>query len=137
MSRFLVSSFRSRSRERAFAEIFGHVGGRGAGAAVAEDVDELFLLPGLEDQIGHRTHFLRIDAVDFLVQAGNVGSDVERGAEHEWVLRKQLNRVGQTLILAGHGRPSQPPEVDMATPLSVGNYRQARACRSLELASMH
>ncbi len=68
--------------EQALAEVFAHVAGGGAGAAVAEDEDKLFILPGGVNQVGPVLELGMVDAIEFLFQSFQVGIVGQRGTKH-------------------------------------------------------
>ena len=63
--------------ERAFAEVFAHVRGGRARAAVAEDEDERPLLPGVEHQIGPAMKLGKLDTVQFFTKPTNISGGVQ------------------------------------------------------------
>jgi hypothetical protein len=69
--------------KRALAQVLADVGGRGARAAVAEDVDELLVLPGLVSQVGPGLDLLLVDALQLALQPLDVLIDTESGTQHD------------------------------------------------------
>ncbi len=101
--------------ERALAEVFGHVRGGRARAAVAEDEHEAVVLPGVEQQIGPGFQLAVLDAVELAVQPLEIITDAERRTEHGVCSRAllvgeiQRRMALEPFSLASSPRASQMP----------------------------